>query len=81
MQLYWETPRERENGEYLDVTEIGGYDIRYKRKSAQQYIYVTIHDGYADAYYFEYLQGEYEFEIATFDTSGLYSSYVRINPY
>ena len=36
--------------------------------------------GYTDAYYFDYLKGEYEFEIATFDVDGLYSRFVSIHP-
>jgi hypothetical protein len=56
VSLYWDVPNQRENGEYLDITEIGGYEVRYK------------------------LKGDYEFQIATFDTNGLYSGFVGIDP-
>lgn len=81
VQLYWSVPTQRENGEYLDITEIGGYEIRYKRKADADFVYVQVQDGYADAYYFDYLVGEYEFQIATFDVNGLYSNFVKISPY
>lgn len=81
VQLYWEIPKEREDGERLDVTEISGYEVRYKLKSDAGFQSVNISDGYTDAYYFTYLQGDYEFQIATYDRSGLYSSFVSVSPY
>jgi len=80
VELDWYIPDQRENGDYLDITEIGGYELRYKQKSSTEYQTITIEDGYIDTYYFDYLNGEYEFEIATFDKNGLYSSFVPINP-
>jgi hypothetical protein len=78
--LYWSAPTLRENGEYLDITEIGGYEVRYKLKSEDTYKVIQISDAFIDAYYFDYLKGEYEFQIATFDKDGLYSGFVDINP-
>lgn len=78
--LYWTAPTRRENGAHLDISQVGGYEVRYKLRSQNQYTYVTIPDGYTDAYYFDYLKGDYEFEIAAFDINGLYSQFVRINP-
>jgi hypothetical protein len=79
VQIYWNAPTERENGDYLDITEIGGYELRYKRKSDIYYTRVVINDAFTDAYYFDHLEGEYEFQIAAFDKIGLYSSFVPIN--
>jgi hypothetical protein len=78
VQLLWSVPNARENGEYLDISEIGGYEIRYKLKSATDYASVVIKDAYVDSYYFDYLQGDYQFEIATFDNTGLYSKFVPV---
>lgn len=80
VQIFWTAPAERENGDFLDITEVGGYEIRYKLKTDTSYQYIDINDPYVDAYYFDYLQGDYEFEIATFDNEGLYSNFVAINP-
>jgi len=78
--LYWNVPTHRENGEYLDITEIGGYELRYKLKSEDVFKTIRISDAFTDAYYFDYLKGDYEFQIATFDTDGLYSGFVDVNP-
>lgn len=80
MQIYWSVPITRENGDYLDITEIGGYEVRYKLKSAQSFTSVVIKDAFIDAYYFDYLKGDYEFEIATFDKTGLYSKFIPVGP-
>ncbi len=80
VQVYWSVPTTRENGDYLDITEIGGYEVRYKLKSASTFTSVVIKDAFIDAYYFDYLKGDYEFEIATFDKTGLYSKFVPVNP-
>jgi len=80
VQLFWSVPTQRENGDYLDITEIGGYELRYKLKGEAEYKTIHIADAFTDAYYFNYLKGEYEFQIATFDKAGLYSNFVDINP-
>jgi hypothetical protein len=78
--LYWTAPTRRLNGEQLDITEIGGYEIRYKQRTQNQYASIKIPDGFTDSYYFDYLEGQYEFEIAAYDIEGLYSNFVPINP-
>lgn len=78
--IYWLPPTHRENGDYLDITEIGGYELRYKLKAESRYTHVHLLGGYTDSHYFDYLEGDYEFELATFDTDGLYSEFVQINP-
>lgn len=80
VQLYWSVPTQRENGDYLDITEIGGYELRYKAKGDANFTSIRIADGFIDAYYFNYLKGEYQFQIATFDKDGLYSNFVDIDP-
>jgi hypothetical protein len=80
VQIYWTVPKSRENGDYLDITEIGGYELRYKLKTDAAYKSVLIKDGFIDAYYFDYLTGDYQFEIATFDRDGVYSRFVTVGP-
>lgn len=80
VQLYWSMPTQRENGTLLDATEIGGYELRYKLRTDSEYTYVQLANGYLDAYYFEYLKGDYVFEIATYDVDGRYSDFVIIDP-
>lgn len=80
VQVYWTAPNQRENGEFLDITELGGYELRYKRKTDTRYKSVMINDSYIDAYYFDNLEGDYEFQIAAFDKEGIYSAFVNIKP-
>jgi len=77
VEVYWSPPNQRENGEFLDITELAGYELRYKRKSDSHYTSIVIDDPYADAYYFDNLHGEYEFQIAAFDLNGVYSEFVQ----
>jgi hypothetical protein len=78
--LYWTAPTRRVNGNYLDINEVGGYELRYKLRDQSSFTYVKIPSGFTDSYYFDYLEGNYEFQIAAFDVNGMYSSFVPINP-
>lgn len=77
LTLEWTPPNARENGQYLELSEIGGYEIRYRRANESRYQTVTI-EPEATRHTFTDLQGEYEFEVAAFDTDGLYSNFVTI---
>ncbi|HSC67414.1 MAG TPA: hypothetical protein VLC79_06980 [Cellvibrio sp.] len=78
VQIYWSAPLKRENGDYLDIAEVGGYELRYRRTSDTRYTSITIDDRYTDTYYFDNLEGEYEFQIAAYDVNGIYSPFVQI---
>lgn len=78
--MKWSVPSKRENGELLEVDEIGGYELRYKTSNGSDYTTVLIAGGHVDSYYFNHLEGDLEFEIAAYDTNGLYSRFVPIQP-
>ncbi len=78
VEIRWAAPNRRENGDYLDINEIGGYEIRYKKTSDSTYTYIAINDAFEDRYSFAYLVGNYVFQIAAFDKNGVYSSFVDI---
>ncbi|WP_039913611.1 hypothetical protein [Cellvibrio mixtus] len=78
--LYWAVPSRRENGAVLDINEISGYQVRYKLRNKVDFTYVNIPSGFTDTYYFDYLKGDYEFQIAAIDVNGTYSRFVPINP-
>src|SRR5690625_1764277 len=40
--LEWDKPDERENGDYLEESEIGGYEIRYRKPGQEDYETVII---------------------------------------
>jgi hypothetical protein len=76
--LYWSAPLERVNGEIMASTEIGGYEIRYKRDADNSYTNVVITDASVDQHSIDDLDDidSYSFEVAVFDTDGIYSDFV-----
>jgi hypothetical protein len=76
--LYWSAPLERVNGELMTSTEIGGYEIRYKRDTDDSYSNVVISDAAVEQYSIDELEDvdSYSFEVAVFDTDGIYSDFV-----
>lgn len=80
VSLSWTPPVQRENGDELDITELGGYEIRYRAETEQKYISVIIEDPWTTDYYIEWLEGRHEFQVAAFDNTGLYSEFVSLQP-
>lgn len=78
--LAWEAPNTRMNGDYLELNEIGGYEIRYQLPTSDEFNYITINDGSTSEYPLIDIPTSAHFEIAVFDTDGLYSSYAPIYP-
>ncbi|MEY4590810.1 MAG: hypothetical protein RL497_2886 [Pseudomonadota bacterium] len=77
LYLSWEAPLERENGERVYATDIGGYAVRYKLRNSSTYKTLTLPPS-ANEYTFPAMTGDYDFEIAVYDTNGVYSEYVKI---
>lgn len=76
----WKRPNSRENGVPLDVSELGGYEIRYKKTTDTEFNYVIVDDGYLDQKMLKIRdEGEYIFEVAAYDKNGLYSRFVLVN--
>lgn len=78
--LTWSHPTERENGEYLELDEIGGYELRYRENSLKPFTNVIIRGSDTTSYDLDKLRANYDFEIAVFDAQGLYSEFVTITP-
>ena len=76
--ITWTAPNARENGDYLDITDLGGYEIRYKKASDSTFTYISINDAWTTSYQFPWLEGDYVFQIAAFDKNGVYSPFVDI---
>jgi len=76
--LYWSAPMERANGEAMPASEIGGYEIRYKTVSDILYRNLVLNDGTADQYSLIDVEAAevVSFEVAVFDTNGIYSDFV-----
>lgn len=76
----WTAPTLRENGNALDITEVGGYELRYRKVADASFTYVTINDAWKNYHNFSWLDGTFIFQIAAFDKNGNYSSFVDIAP-
>lgn len=76
-KITWSHPIERENGQYLELDEIGGYEIRYRTTASSNYTYVTLSGNKTTEYVPSKFEG-LEFEIAVFDTQGIYSQFVKV---
>lgn len=74
----WTAPNARLDGTVLDINEIGGYEIRYKKVDDANFTYISINDAYTNQYNFSWLEGNYVFQIAAFDKNGVYSNFVDI---
>jgi len=79
--LQWNIPRQREDGTTLDTTELGGYEVRYRRLTDEEYTYVNIEDAWKNTHNIAWLEGSYVFEVAAFDKNGLYSKFMAISPH
>lgn len=78
--LTWNVPNKRENGDYLDITDMGGYELRYRRTADPDFTYITINDPWTTSHALNITQGTYEFQIAAFDKNGLYSQFISLAP-
>lgn len=76
-KITWSHPTARENGVYLELDEIGGYEIRYRNTADGDYTYVTLTGNETTEYIPPIIEGA-EFEIAVFDTQGIYSQFVKV---
>jgi hypothetical protein len=80
-RIEWATPSSREDGSYLELNEIGGYEIRYRPVNSSVYLEEIITDRYATTYERIDLTTDTIFQIAVFDTNGLYSRFIQLIPY
>ncbi len=80
LALHWAPPTQRENGNAIAATELGGFLLRYKAKTDTDYIELDIKDGSAKSRTITLPVGEYEFELAAYDTNGLHSSFNKLLP-
>lgn len=78
--LRWNIPNKREDGSALDIRELGGYEVRYRRIEDTEYTYINIEDAYKNEANLPSLDGNYVFEVAAFDNNGLYSRFIKIQP-
>ena len=79
-ELSWSHPTARENGEYLELNDIGGYELRYRQNSLDTFKYIVVNGSQTTTYSLGSLASDNDYQIAVYDTNGLYSNYVPIFP-
>lgn len=79
-QLRWSHPNSRVSGKYMELSEIGGYSIRYRKRDADRYDYLTLSGNQTTTLTSSSIPYDGLIEIATIDTDGLHSQYVTIAP-
>ncbi|HSC66443.1 MAG TPA: fibronectin type III domain-containing protein [Cellvibrio sp.] len=77
VKITWSHPQQRENGQFLELQEIGGYEIRYRNPADGTYSTITVANNATNEYSIENAEG-LEFEIAAFDINGIYSQFVKV---
>jgi uncharacterized protein YxeA len=76
-KLTWTHPTQRENGQYLELDDIGGYEIRYRKTTDKRFSYIVINNNQTTEYTHADVS-DTEFEISVFDTNGVYSHFVKV---
>ena len=77
INLSWTPPTHRINGEPLSGG-LMGYEIRYREVGAATFQSITLGEKEPTSYRLTNIpKGEYEVEIAAYDTDGIYSTFVK----
>lgn len=77
--ISWNHPSQRENGVFLELNEIGGYEIRYRKPTDTSFTYITLTGNLTTEYTFVGETKDLEFEIAVFDNRGVHSRFAKIS--
>lgn len=80
VQLEWNIPSRRENGTYLELDEIDGYELRHKPANSATFTSQIIANASTRSISIANATQNDTFEIAVFDTNGLYSRFVSLTP-
>ncbi|HSX49472.1 MAG TPA: hypothetical protein VLF09_00845 [Cellvibrio sp.] len=76
--ITWNHPSQREDGSFLELNEIGGYEIRYRKTTDTQYTRVKLDGNRTNEYIYTGDASGLEFEIAVFDNNGNYSRFIKV---
>jgi hypothetical protein len=76
--IQWSHPTQREDGKYLELNEIGGYEIRVRNSGSTSFTSYTIAGNATTSYSLNNYLSTMSVEIAVYDTQGVYSEFVSI---
>ena len=77
--IRWNHPNKRENGQFLELDEIGGYEIRFKQPAYNNYTYILLTGNRTTSFSTDLIPTNSTIEIAVYDTNKLYSSFTSIS--
>lgn len=80
LRVTWNIPSQRENGTYLELEEISGYEIRYKPVNSSSYISEIISSNTTTQLVRPDFTSNTIVLIAAIDTNGLYSRFIQLTP-
>lgn len=80
LRVTWNIPSQRENGTYLELEEISGYEIRYKPSNSSSYISEIISSNTTTQLVRPDFTSNTIVLIAAIDTNGLYSRFIQLTP-
>lgn len=78
LKLTWSHPNQRENGTYLTIDEISGYEIRFKQSTDDNYVYMILTGNRTTSFTTNLIPANSIIEIAVYDTNGLFSAFTPI---
>jgi len=76
----WSHPAARQNGDYLELDAIGGYEIRFKSTPNDDFTYLNIEGNRTTSISTNLIPINSSVEISAYDINGLYSMFVSIRP-
>lgn len=80
LKLAWRIPTQRESGEFLELREIGGYELRHQALGSSAYTSIIIPNATTTNHTIAYSTLTDNYEIAAFDVNGLYSRFIKLTP-
>ncbi|WP_152600184.1 fibronectin type III domain-containing protein [Cellvibrio mixtus] len=80
INLTWSIPNKREDGSFLELEEIDGYELRHKPRGSTVFISRLINDATIHSFVVEGATHGDTFEIAAYDRNGLYSKFISLTP-
>ena len=73
--IRWSHPNKRENGQFLELDEIAGYEIRFKSTTQNNYTYISLPGNRTTSFSTDLIPTNSTIEIAVYDTNMLYSTF------
>lgn len=76
VNVLWSRPFTRMNGDRMELDELAGYEIRYRKAGDDEFEVVQVDNSYTQYTISDLESGDYIFELAAYDVDGLYSDFV-----